>query len=145
MEKTRLGGDHPDYQTLLSALTQILDGILLNAWRTESGYFNLADFAATEPSAEALLALADNIIRRHATPMVRVDGLDNSPPVDEDESDKSDCEPAAAGAPPVTIGHIEDFLPQLAMMFRGASGNNYCTEILHFLLNLKHVLTPEFV
>ncbi|KAF8257110.1 hypothetical protein EI94DRAFT_1819015 [Lactarius quietus] len=36
-------------------------------------------------------------------------------------------------------------LPLLAMMFRGASGNNYCTEILHFILNLKHVWTPEFV
>jgi hypothetical protein len=32
----------------------------------------------------------------------------------------------------------------LAMMFRGAGGNNYCTEILHFILNLKHVWTPEF-
>ena len=31
MEKTRLGGEHPDYHTLLSALTQILDRILLNA------------------------------------------------------------------------------------------------------------------
>lgn len=42
------------------------------------------------------------------------------------------------------IGRIEDFLPQLAMMFRGAGGKNYCTEILHFILNLKHIWTPEF-
>ncbi|KAH9014561.1 hypothetical protein EDB85DRAFT_1876332 [Lactarius pseudohatsudake] len=42
------------------------------------------------------------------------------------------------------IGHIEDFLPQLAMMFRGSGRNNYCMEILHFLLNLKHIWTPEF-
>ncbi|KAH9018498.1 hypothetical protein EDB85DRAFT_1873698, partial [Lactarius pseudohatsudake] len=42
------------------------------------------------------------------------------------------------------ISRIEDFLPQLAMMFRGSGGNNYCTEILHFLLNLKHIWTPEF-
>ncbi|KJA21726.1 hypothetical protein HYPSUDRAFT_100027, partial [Hypholoma sublateritium FD-334 SS-4] len=42
------------------------------------------------------------------------------------------------------IGRIEDVLPQLAMMFRGAGGNNYCTEILHFIHNLKHVWTPEF-
>ena len=42
------------------------------------------------------------------------------------------------------IGRIEDFLPQLAMMFRGAGSNNYCTEILHFILNLKYVWTPEF-
>jgi hypothetical protein len=42
------------------------------------------------------------------------------------------------------IGRIEDMLPLLAMMFQGASGNNNCTEILHFILNLKHVWTPEF-
>ncbi|KAI9436005.1 hypothetical protein H4582DRAFT_1817065 [Lactarius indigo] len=27
-------------------------------------------------------------------------------------------------------------------MFRGSGGNNYCAEILHFLLNLKHIWTP---
>jgi hypothetical protein len=42
------------------------------------------------------------------------------------------------------IGRIEDMLPQLAMMFRGAGGNNYCTEILYFILHLKHIWTPEF-
>ena len=42
------------------------------------------------------------------------------------------------------IGRVEDILPTLAKMFRGAGGNNYCTEILHFILNLKHVWTPEF-
>ncbi|KAH9009894.1 hypothetical protein EDB84DRAFT_1590991 [Lactarius hengduanensis] len=35
LEKTRLGGEHPDYHTLLSALTQILHGLVLNAWRTD--------------------------------------------------------------------------------------------------------------
>jgi hypothetical protein len=29
-------------------------------------------------------------------------------------------------------------------MFRGAGCNNYCTEILHFILNLKYVWTPAF-
>ncbi|KAH9160733.1 hypothetical protein EDB89DRAFT_1885651 [Lactarius sanguifluus] len=183
LEKTRLGGDHPDYHTLLSALTQILDGILLNAWKTESGYSDLAEFAATEPSAEELLGLADNILCRHATPMIRVGRLDDDSPADEDDSDESDYEPAALSiATPKAlsptrpdpdkdkahqnlrlltrdllylaelvraisdgdIGRIEDFLPQLAMMFRGSGGNNYCTEILHFLLNLKHIWTPEF-
>ncbi|KAH8993094.1 hypothetical protein EDB83DRAFT_2509997 [Lactarius deliciosus] len=184
LEKTRLGGDHPDYHTHLSALTQILDGILLNAWRTESGYSDLTAFAATEPSAEELLGLADKILSRHATPMIRVGRLDDNSPADEDDtsSDESDYEPAALSiATPKAlsptrpdpdkdkahqnlqlltqdllyvaelvraisdgdIGCVEDFLPQLAMMFRGSSGNNYCTEILHFLLNLKHVWTPE--
>jgi hypothetical protein len=31
LEKTRLGCDHPDYHTLLAALTQIFDGLILNA------------------------------------------------------------------------------------------------------------------
>jgi hypothetical protein len=42
------------------------------------------------------------------------------------------------------IGRIEDMLPMLAMMFRGAGSNNYCTEILHFIHNLKYVWTSEF-
>ncbi|KAF8272670.1 hypothetical protein EI94DRAFT_1697229 [Lactarius quietus] len=31
LEKTHLGGEHPDYHTLLSTLRQILDGLILNA------------------------------------------------------------------------------------------------------------------
>ncbi|KAJ7938932.1 hypothetical protein B0H13DRAFT_2301138 [Mycena leptocephala] len=42
------------------------------------------------------------------------------------------------------IGRVEAMLPDLAMMFRGSGCNKYCTEILHFLHNLKHVWTPEF-
>ena len=43
------------------------------------------------------------------------------------------------------FAQIEDILGNLAMVFRGASSNNYCSEILHFLYNLKKVWTPEFV
>ena len=32
LDKARLGGDHPDYHTLHSVLTQVLHGLLLNAW-----------------------------------------------------------------------------------------------------------------
>ncbi|KAK7016069.1 hypothetical protein R3P38DRAFT_3203850 [Favolaschia claudopus] len=42
------------------------------------------------------------------------------------------------------FGRVEVLLPHLALMFRGAGCNKYCTEILHFLHNLKHVWTPEF-
>jgi hypothetical protein len=42
------------------------------------------------------------------------------------------------------FGRIEDILPDLACMFRGAGSNNYSTEILHFLFNIKEVWTPEF-
>ncbi|KAJ7800282.1 hypothetical protein B0H14DRAFT_2387407, partial [Mycena olivaceomarginata] len=42
------------------------------------------------------------------------------------------------------IGQVEALLPHLTMMFRGAVCNKYCTEILHFIHNLKHVWTPKF-
>lgn len=42
------------------------------------------------------------------------------------------------------FGRVEDLLPTLAKIFRGAGSNNYCTEILHFLANIKHVWTPGF-
>ena len=42
------------------------------------------------------------------------------------------------------IGRIEDFFPHLTMMFRGAGSNNYCMEILHFILSLKYIWTPKF-
>ena len=36
-------------------------------------------------------------------------------------------------------GRVEDMISNLAMIFRGAGSNNYCTEILHFIHNLKKV------
>lgn len=41
-------------------------------------------------------------------------------------------------------GQIEDILPTLACMFRGARLNNYSTEILHLIFNIKEVWTPKF-
>ena len=184
IEKTCLKAEHPDYHTLLSALMQILDGILLNAWRHESGHSNLGQFASTKPLPEDLLNMAGDIIARHATPMEMPSTLNKKSPVDDDdESDESDSDSSSTGGFPTCvpavsisdpdrdrvhqntrllsrdllytaeliraisdgdIGRVEDMLPILAMMFRGAGGNNYCTEILHFILNLKHVWTPEF-
>ncbi len=42
------------------------------------------------------------------------------------------------------FGRLEDILPDLAALFRGSGSNNYSTEILHLLYNLKKVWTPEF-
>ncbi|CAA7268575.1 unnamed protein product [Cyclocybe aegerita] len=185
MEKTRLAGEHPDYHTLLSALTQIADGIILNAWRHETGYDDLARFADSKPSSEELLKFAESILANHATPMPEPKSSNAKEDSDKDElSDESlddDPQTAVPNVPNPSkskipdpgkdkahqnlrllardllymkeliraisdgdIGRIEDFLPQIAMMFRGAGGNNYCTEILHFILNLKHVWTPKF-
>ncbi len=73
LQKTRLGGDHPDYHTLLAALTQIHDGLILNAWQMECGYKTLAEFAADEPSPEDLRKIASEIILKYATQLDKVD------------------------------------------------------------------------
>ncbi|KAF8266824.1 hypothetical protein EI94DRAFT_1583489 [Lactarius quietus] len=186
LEKTHLGGDHPDYHTLLSALIQILDSVLLNAWRSESGYGDLCEFAAAEPLAEDLLRISGDILLKHATPMMTLDPLNDK--FLDDDYGSSDLEwdddlyegpsNTAARVPTVLpldpdrdrahqnlrllshdllyvtelvraisdgdIGRIEDMLPILAMMFQGAGSNNCCTEILHFIHNLKYVWMPEF-
>ena len=43
------------------------------------------------------------------------------------------------------FGRVENLFVQLAMIFRGAGSNNYCMEILHLILNLKYIWTPDFV
>jgi hypothetical protein len=58
LEKTRLGEKHPDYHTLLAALTQILHGIILNAWRVECDQPSLAAFAKSEPTDQELFMFA---------------------------------------------------------------------------------------
>ncbi|KAJ7792006.1 hypothetical protein B0H14DRAFT_2395161, partial [Mycena olivaceomarginata] len=58
MEKVRLGNDQPDYHTLLAALMQVLDGLLLNAWIRECGFPSLKLFAQSEPSCEKLREIA---------------------------------------------------------------------------------------
>ncbi|KAF7297687.1 hypothetical protein MKEN_01391900 [Mycena kentingensis (nom. inval.)] len=76
LEKKRLGGEQPDYHALLSALDQILDGIVLAAWESECGFESLKEFAASKPTAQTLHSMALRILRTHATP------LDSPPPSD---------------------------------------------------------------
>lgn len=194
LEKTRLGGEHPDYHSLLSAMLQILHGLLLNAWRCECGSASLKDYAATNPTPEDLLQIAQKILRNHATPMPTPaksedlsDGDSGGSDSDEPNAQSTTQRPTRTRSTRPTrsrtntqnnikdpsndivhqnirllihdllyvaeliqaisdgdIGRVEDILPQLAMIFRGAGGNNYCTEILHFIYNLRHVWTPEF-
>lgn len=68
LEKTRLGGEHPDYHTLLAALTQILHGLILNAWLVECAYPSLDDFAKANPTPTDLLLCAHLIIQKYASP-----------------------------------------------------------------------------
>lgn len=185
MEKVRLGSDKPDYHTLLTALTQILDGLLLNAWRTDCGFNSLDEFFKSNPTPEQLLLLAQNIIRDHAQAMPEPKAKSKSTstaPTDSDSSsdtssdeDDGNIPPYPSTAPPQSpdddkahrnlrllthdllvvtvlvraisdgdIGRVEDLLPTLAFMFRGAGSKNYCFEILHFIFSVKHIWTPEF-
>lgn len=158
LEKTRLGADHPDYHTLLSALTQILEGLLLNAWRTECGVESLEEYAKSKPGADEILQKACIILKKYATPECKQEYAGN-PPKNPKISSKSDNVHAnivlltrdllyvvelinaiSSG----DFGRIEDILPDLACMFRGAGSNNYSMEILHLLFNIQEIWTPEF-
>lgn len=92
LDKARLGGAEPDYHSLLAALTQIFDGIILNTWRIECGHPSLAVFSQTQPTASTLLDVADQILLNHATPMVEPDKPEPSKrkPATEESSNESD-------------------------------------------------------
>ncbi|KAJ6592212.1 hypothetical protein DFH09DRAFT_906761 [Mycena vulgaris] len=90
LEKTRLGGEHPDYHSLLAALTQVLDGLLLNAWRKECGFNTLADFAKSRPTAQQLRDIAARILSDYATPMSTPYSSTSSPSESSSESGESD-------------------------------------------------------
>lgn len=84
LQKVRLGSDRPDYYTLLAALTEILDGLILNAWREECGMSSLDDYAKSTPSAEDVLTVAKRIVEKYA--VVRAD--ENLVPTDSDATKK---------------------------------------------------------
>ena len=72
LEKTRLSNDKPDYHTLLSAVMQVLDGIILAAWQQECGHPSLQAFAATNPTPLKLLEISEQIILNYATAMEEI-------------------------------------------------------------------------
>jgi hypothetical protein len=62
LKKPWLGGKHPDYHWLLAAFMQVLDSLLLDAWRLECGSASLAAFAVRKPTYEQVLVIADRIL-----------------------------------------------------------------------------------
>ncbi|KAJ7775219.1 hypothetical protein B0H14DRAFT_3508470 [Mycena olivaceomarginata] len=76
MEKKRLSNDQPDYHSLLAALTQILHGLLLNAWSRECGFPSFKLFADSKPNPATL----------------------RYPAGDESSDSESDCEAEALSA-----------------------------------------------
>ncbi|KAH9047964.1 hypothetical protein EDB83DRAFT_2523030 [Lactarius deliciosus] len=165
LEKTRLGGEHPDYHTLLAALTQILHGLILNAWRNECDYSSLRDFAKAEPTPGGLLDCARRIAEKYtsvepifehvnpkAPPKDPVSGVESTKPVVDvvrrnvalltrDLLLVVELVDAIATG---DFGRIEDILLTLTCMFRGSGSNNYSMEILHLIFNIKEVWTPAF-
>ena len=191
LEKTRLNSDHPDFHTLLATFTQIIEGLILNAWHLECGT-SLHDFVKSNPSAESIFEKAHNIFVKYATPKVALSisqavnprvparfkdlHLNTDVGYHDPDSENLNSEPDvnlpnASDVTKVDIvhdnvvlilrdllylleltsaiqtgdwGRIEDILPALACIFRGAGSKNYSTEILHLLFNIKKVWTPEF-
>jgi hypothetical protein len=68
LEKTRLNSEHPDFHTLLATFTQIVEGLVLNAWRLECGSSSLSNFTESNPSAEYIFKIARKILETYATP-----------------------------------------------------------------------------
>ncbi|KAJ7251794.1 hypothetical protein B0H12DRAFT_1202684 [Mycena haematopus] len=141
MEKARLGNDQPDYHTLLAALTQILDGLLLNAWRRECGCDSFKAFAESKPTPDKLRDIAARILTDYAMPMSEDIANHNIRLLTRDLLMVAVLVRAISDG---DIGRVEVLYPHLAMMFRGSGCNKYSTELLHFIHNLKHVWTPQF-
>ncbi|KAH9027983.1 hypothetical protein EDB85DRAFT_2091691 [Lactarius pseudohatsudake] len=154
LEKTRLGGEHPDYHTLLAALTQILHGLILNTWRDECDYPSLRDFAKAEPTPGDLLECARRIVEKYASapPKDLDSGVESTKPVVDVVHENTvlltrDLLLVAELVDAIAtgdFGRVEDILPALACMFRGSGSNNYSMEILHLIFNIKEVWTPAF-
>ena len=165
LDQTWLGYEHPDYHTLMSTLFQILHGVILNAWRVKCGYPTLAAFASSSPSTDELLRITDLIIQNHALmPHQRPKPRPRKPTAMNtlDESAESVLADVACcnlcllthdllyvfklteAIPDGDFGRVEDILGSLAMIFRGAGSNNYSTELLHWIYNVKNIWTPRF-
>ncbi|KAL0568130.1 hypothetical protein V5O48_013859 [Marasmius crinis-equi] len=68
----RLAGEKPDYHAMGMAYQQILDGLILNAWRLialSRGFKSIQDFIRSCPSPQTLYDCADGILKDFATPL----------------------------------------------------------------------------
>jgi hypothetical protein len=147
LNKVRLGGQKPDYHTLLEAFSQILDGIILHGWRIECGHSSLESFAASKPSSQDLVEIARKVLNKCTDPI--------------DSSSPNPINVAFMNTKRLTthllfvrmlhvaiqdgnFGRVEDLQGHLAMMFCAGGGKNYCSELLHFIQHLKYVWPEEF-
>ncbi|KAF8984189.1 hypothetical protein BDQ17DRAFT_1437125 [Cyathus striatus] len=71
LEKTHLGGQKPDYHTLYATLTQILEGVVLSAWKkicTEDGS-TIEIYAKSKPAPEDLHNKAGVLLEEYLMPL----------------------------------------------------------------------------
>ncbi|KAF8132995.1 hypothetical protein EV363DRAFT_1583268 [Boletus edulis] len=152
LDRSRLGSEHPDYHTLLSTLMQILDGIVLNAWKAECGHSSLSTLAASNPTPTELCNIADKILHNHVTPPHDLPKGKNNDPRSTKVPDHSGQRSLRDEATVDVAQRNLQILTCDLLVVRevicatsdGAGSNNYCAEILHFIYNLKRVWTPEF-
>ena len=154
LDRTRLGCEHPNYHTLLAFLMQILRGVILNAWKAECGYTPLAAFSLSNPTPEQLNKIANKILCTHVTPPLDpssttqhtepIDNVNRNLRILTRRGDLLYVFELTHARSDGDFGRVEDMLGYLAMIFRGFGSINCCTEILHFIFNLKQIWTPEF-
>jgi hypothetical protein len=77
LDKAQLGSPHPNYHTLLAALMQILNGIILNAWQVECGHLSLAAFLESNLTPQQLLDMAHEIWLKHTVPIQEIHPSDD--------------------------------------------------------------------
>jgi hypothetical protein len=154
LEKKRLGAAKPDYYTLLAALYEIRDGLLINAWREKvrSQGMEMSQFCDSKPSSSELLRLSQEIIEEFASPMndalTENDPDPNKDPVHQNSRlllrDLLYFTEISTAISDGDFGRIEDILPDIAALFNGAGSHKYAAEVLHLLHNFKKVWSKEF-
>ncbi|KAJ7916622.1 hypothetical protein B0H13DRAFT_1609193 [Mycena leptocephala] len=145
LTKVRLGSDHPDFETLVSLLTQVLTGAMLHYWEIETG-MSITRLANSKPTASRLLEIAGKIFHKYAS------GAVDSPPDSEYTTrnlhllmrDSLVFYLLRTSISSGDFGRVELLLGTLTMMFSGGGCTNYQTELLYFLQNLKKVWPEPF-
>ncbi|KIY47944.1 hypothetical protein FISHEDRAFT_74154 [Fistulina hepatica ATCC 64428] len=141
LDKSRLTGAKPDYHSLLSALDQVLDGLILNAWLLECGHDSLEAFAHTQPTSKQLLETAVRILQNFATPL--------SPELAAQDHVHQNARLLMRDLLYVAVivdaisdgdfGRVKDCYSPICSIFRSLGCRNYSNEILHWYYNIKNV------
>ncbi|KAF8067913.1 hypothetical protein FPV67DRAFT_1494199 [Lyophyllum atratum] len=164
VNKSHLGLARPqDHEAALSALDSILRSSFLDCWRINCGYRSIEEYAASNPTPEAILALAKKIIIKHAKRVIpkQPDRFPDDSQYSDELSDEGETDMVYRNHRLLTrdiiyiillksairdadFGRIEEFLGVIAVSLMGAGMENTCEEIMHFLCDLKYVWSEEF-